>query len=260
MRWEIARYAEGLGLRIARVVSEEEGVLPVVLDGDIEAFWKAGGAIPRSGLRAALFHPTTGYSLAEAAGLALAVTEAASDAASLFQLTRERSTSLWRRSGFLRLLNRMLFRAALPEERYRVLRRFYALAEPLIERFYADRSTLADKVRLLTGRPPVPVARALACLFRPARRAPRSRRADREPPESRRHRQRIRRARPGDSPAGRRASRRPSSSSATSPAAAPTCIRIRASPSTPARRSLPRRDAWRSCSRSPANGWPTTST
>ncbi len=150
---------------MARVASEEEGVLPVVLGGDIDAFWEAGGAVARSGLRAALFHPTTGYSLAEATGLALAVTGADLEARSLLELTRGRSTALWRRSGFLRFLNRMLFRAALPEERYRVLRRFYTLSEPLIERFYANRPKLADKVRLLAGRPPVPVGRALGCLL-----------------------------------------------------------------------------------------------
>ena len=46
-----------------------------------------------------------------------------------------------------------------------MLERFYRLPEPLIERFYAGKSTLRDKVRLLAGRPPVPVLRALACLM-----------------------------------------------------------------------------------------------
>ena len=66
--------------------------------------------------------------------------------------------------GFYRLLSRMLFEAAAPDERRRVMERFYRLPEPLIERFYAGRSTLADKARILTGRPPVPVRRALRCL------------------------------------------------------------------------------------------------
>jgi lycopene beta-cyclase len=58
----------------------------------------------------------------------------------------------------------MLFRAAQPERRYRILERFYRLPEPLIERFYAARSTALDKVRVLSGRPPVPITAALGCL------------------------------------------------------------------------------------------------
>jgi lycopene beta-cyclase len=56
----------------------------------------------------------------------------------------------------------MLFRAAKPSERWRVLERFYRLPEALIARFYADRLTLADRARILAGRPPVPLGRALA--------------------------------------------------------------------------------------------------
>ena len=70
----------------------------------------------------------------------------------------------WRGQRFFRLLNRMLFRAAAPERRYAVLQRFYGLPEGLIARFYGDRLTLADKARILTGRPPVPLLRAARCL------------------------------------------------------------------------------------------------
>jgi len=74
------------------------------------------------------------------------------------------ATTAWEARGFFRLLNRMLFRAAEPTRRYSVLERFYRLSEDLVGRFYADRLTLADKARILTGRPPVPVLRALSCL------------------------------------------------------------------------------------------------
>jgi lycopene beta-cyclase len=59
----------------------------------------------------------------------------------------------------------MLFRAARPDERARVLQRFYTLPEPLIERFYAGRTTLGDAARILVGKPPVSVTRALGCIF-----------------------------------------------------------------------------------------------
>ena len=35
-----------------------------------------------------------------------------------------------------------------------VLSRFYGLPEPLIERFYAQSSSLTDRARILLGRPP----------------------------------------------------------------------------------------------------------
>ena len=38
------------------------------------------------------------------------------------------------------------------------------LRQPLIERFYAARSTMADKARILCGKPPVSIMRALSAL------------------------------------------------------------------------------------------------
>jgi lycopene beta-cyclase len=45
-----------------------------------------------------------------------------------------------------------------------VLERFYRLRAPLIGRFYAGESTLSDKLRILSGKPPVPLVRALKVL------------------------------------------------------------------------------------------------
>ena len=86
------------------------------------------------------------------------------DAASVERLVRERSIRLWRERAFFRLLNRMLFRAAKPGERYKVLERFYGLSAPLIARFYAANLTPLDKLRILSGKPPVPVGAALRCV------------------------------------------------------------------------------------------------
>ena len=77
---------------------------------------------------------------------------------------RAHAVATWRERAFYRLLNRMLFRACAPDRRWRVLSRFYKLRPPLIERFYAGRATLADKARILTGKPPVPVGAALKVL------------------------------------------------------------------------------------------------
>jgi lycopene beta-cyclase len=81
--------------------------------------------------------------------------------AALRTATEDRSKSLWAERAFYRLLDRMLFRAAEPGERWKVLRRFYGLPEGIVRRFYAGRSTTLDKVRLLAGKPPVPIVKAI---------------------------------------------------------------------------------------------------
>src|SRR5690606_33591352 len=118
-----------------------------------------------AGMRAALFHPTTGYSLPEAVRVANLVAEAwPVGSAALAAKIRDHALTRHRQQGFYRLLNRMLFLAARPDRRHLVLQRFYRLPQPLIERFYAGRTTPADIARILVGKPPVPVHRALACL------------------------------------------------------------------------------------------------
>ncbi|MGE0744549.1 MAG: lycopene beta-cyclase CrtY, partial [Rhodospirillales bacterium] len=165
LRAAIAGYAAAQGWRPVELVREEEGVLPITLGGDIAALWDDGApGVPRSGLSAALFHPTTGYSLPDAVRLADAIAATPLDSAALHAMICARSRALWRRQGFYRLLNRMLFLAAEPHRRVDVLARFYRLPEPLIRRFYAGSSPVRDRVRLLTGRPPVPVGRALGVM------------------------------------------------------------------------------------------------
>ena len=156
-------YAEARGWTVARIVRREHGVLPVALGGDIDAFWDEGEArVPRIGLRAAQFHPTTGYSFPDAVRMADAIAALPSfDAASIYAATRAASAAAWENRGYYRLLNRLLFLAGEPAERYKVLQRFYQLDPGLIARFYAGETTLADKARVLVGKPPVPFWRAV---------------------------------------------------------------------------------------------------
>ncbi|MBA4747997.1 MAG: lycopene cyclase, partial [Sphingopyxis sp.] len=83
------------------------------------------------------------------------------DAPDLPQRLRIFAAEAWRRQRFYRMLDTMLFRAGEPAERYRILQRFYRLRPALIERFYAGKSTTADKLRILSGKPPVPFWRAV---------------------------------------------------------------------------------------------------
>jgi lycopene beta-cyclase len=163
LRANIAAYARKRGWQIAELIREEHGSLPIVLAGDVEDFWADLQGQPTSGLRAGLFHPTTGYSLPHAVRLAERI--AALDdliAPKLFAAIRQTALHEWRRQGFFRLLNRMLFLAGEADNRWRVMQRFYHLPAPLIARFYAGRLTLLDKARLVSGKPPVPVGQAIS--------------------------------------------------------------------------------------------------
>jgi lycopene beta-cyclase len=167
LRENIARYVEDQGWQVAEVLREEQGVLPITLAGDINGYWAEAEGQPRSGLRAGLFHCTTGYSLPHAVRMAQWWGEhAALGAEPLFEALRRHVVGEWRAQGFNRLLNRMLFLAGRPQDRWRVMQRFYTLPEALIERFYAGRLSARDKLRILSGKPPVPVGEALRAALR----------------------------------------------------------------------------------------------
>jgi lycopene beta-cyclase len=163
---DIGSYVRAQGWSVRNVVREEHGVLPICLAYDADGYWAGQRAdIPVAGMRAGLFHPTTGYSLPEGVRLANLIADHwPGGSAELAPIVRAHALKRARQQAFYRLLNRMLFRAAEPSRRHLVLQRFYRLPEPLIERFYAGRTTAWDICRILVGKPPVPVHRALACL------------------------------------------------------------------------------------------------
>jgi lycopene beta-cyclase len=164
----IAAYARAQGWQVEAVVHREKGVLPVVHGGDFDRFWPKDDPVARAGVRAALFQPMTGYSLPDAVRFALDVAgDWPMDGVRLAQMTRSRAVRHWRRGGYYRLLGRMLFGAAEPERRWRIFERFYRLDPRLISRFYAGRSTLNDRIRILCGRPPVPIRGAMHALISP---------------------------------------------------------------------------------------------
>ena len=168
LRQRVFDYIAMQGWTVARVIREEAGVLPIALDGDIAAFWNSGEpGVPSVGMRAALFNPITGYSFPDAVRTADLIAGLSSfDPETLYRALRHHSESTWADRRFYRLLNRMLFNAAVPSERWRVLQRFYRLDAGLVRRFYAGQSTAWDKLRTMVGRPPVPLGRALTVLLK----------------------------------------------------------------------------------------------
>src|SRR5690606_29055421 len=141
---------------------------PVITGGDFAAFQRAqripGVAV--AGARGGFVHPLTSYTLPFAVETALAIAAAADlPGDRMAALLEAQARQHWRDTRFYRRLGAMLF-AAPPAQRRQVFARFYHLDAHLIERFYAARSTLADRARILCGRPPVPLGRALGALAR----------------------------------------------------------------------------------------------
>lgn len=163
---DILAYASARGWSIRRINRTERGVLPIALAQDFQRFWsELPSDVPQAGMRAGLFHPTTGYSLPDAVRLANVIADRwPSNSSDLARAIRQHAAAQHRKQRFYRLLNRMLFLAAEPDRRHLVLERFYKLPTPLIERFYAGRTSALDMLRILIGKPPVPIHRALACL------------------------------------------------------------------------------------------------
>lgn len=150
LRQGILDYARGAGLEVAEVEREERGVLPL----PTRHVPVPGAESPLvGGYQGGWFHPTTGYSFPMALRLAEFVSRAPPDQVFGTEWTR----LVARHRADLRyalFLNRMLFGAFRPEDRYHVLERFYGLPVRTIRRFYALTLTRADRVRILCGRPP----------------------------------------------------------------------------------------------------------
>jgi len=138
------------------LIRQEKGVLPITLA--VEETCENNTKI---GIKGGFYHAITGYSFPDALRVADEMSMYASDFAFIEKINRITQQEHKKKESFLRLLNRMLFRAAKPEQRYAVLQRFYGLNQGLIERFYAGQLKWYDKLRILIGKPPVPVSKAL---------------------------------------------------------------------------------------------------
>lgn len=150
LRQEILAYAQRIGLEVAAVEREEVGVLPLTTRAEAVA---VRDGVVVGGYAGGWFHATTGYSFPLALRLAMHV--ALHDPGDLLGETWHRLIARRQsQARFFNLLNRMLFGAIAPEQRWAVFQRFYRLPEATIERFYAMDLTMLDRVRLLVGRPP----------------------------------------------------------------------------------------------------------
>lgn len=163
----IDQYAADMGFSDGIEIGREKGILPVITGGNFKAY-RASIEIPgvaMAGARGGFSHPLTSYTMPIAVENALAIASHAHLSGPLLaHFVRGRANEHWRKTAIYRALGRMLFKATEPERRVNIFQRFYQLPEELIERFYACHTTLPDQVRILSGKPPVSIPRAIRAL------------------------------------------------------------------------------------------------
>lgn len=162
----IREYASAQGWTIESVLSRESGSLPLPLHPLPFAKRVQETGAPRYGVSGGFFHPVTGYSLPDAARLAERIAVPAHPTSesvrTILETYFEERAPDWK---YLCLLNRLMFEAAKPEERFRVLQHFYQLPDSLVANFYRGALTVGDRIRILSGKPPVPMGAALKCIW-----------------------------------------------------------------------------------------------
>jgi lycopene beta-cyclase len=170
LKCEIRDYCKRSGWTIRKEIRTEVGALPIpfapfkIKPDRTESV--------RVGIRGDYFHWTTGYSFPLAVRVAEIISEKLERSPNVrtedfIRALKPVQTELKKQSQYLSLLNRMLFMAAQPSERWKIFHRFYHLNEDLIFRFYQGKLKFRDQARILIGRPPVPIYSALKSIFNP---------------------------------------------------------------------------------------------
>lgn len=167
LKYRIDQYNQQIGLEEGTEISRERGILPVITGGDFKAylssFEKQGVAM--AGARGGFNHPLTSFTMPFAVSNALAIAGKANlTGEELAKFVKTRALRHWRKTSIYRALGRMLFKATEPERRVGIFEMFYKNSQELIERFYAGQTTMMDRMHILTGKPPVSIARAVRAL------------------------------------------------------------------------------------------------
>lgn len=157
---DILDYANRQGWKVKNILHKEKGVLPIPLTMNFDQ--SSQSTLPTIGLRGKIFNPTTGYSVPYAVRTANLLAKNTNwNKKRVKQIIQSVEKDVSKQSKFFLLLNRMLFLACKAPERYKVLQRFYTLSESLIHRFYSGTLRKSDYLKVLVGKPPVPLMNAI---------------------------------------------------------------------------------------------------
>ncbi len=160
-RKEVLSYCQEKNWIVKEVFDEESGCLPLPLSSRF--FEKLESPALPMGMRAGLFHPTTGYSLPFAVKTVESFLSAREE--KQWPEIQKKLVKAQRLNQHLFVaLNRVMFGATIPEKRYAFLQHFYELPEKLMNAFYSHQMSWKDWVRFFMRTPPVKVISALRAL------------------------------------------------------------------------------------------------
>lgn len=173
LKLSLLSQVERMGLQFESIERKEQGVIPLPLytpEYDTiaaEDFNSTGEDFVsnepiRISLGAGWFHSTTARSLPDAVRVAEFISTAGELRTGAIRPVLRDFRQQWNEQNqFFRRLNRILFRASEPSLRYQIFERFYALPTDIIFRFTAGLTTPRDRTKILSSRPPIPVARVM---------------------------------------------------------------------------------------------------
>ena len=145
----ITAYLDLRGWRGGTFEREYSGALPLALGDDVQALWRGGSArVAKFGTRGGFFHPSTGYSLADAVRTAALLSrqkDFSGDA--LHDLFEAEAGHLWRKREFYRSFNAALLDAPV-WDRHKILSALHKLDPSLIKRFHACQLNMIDRRRI----------------------------------------------------------------------------------------------------------------
>ncbi|MBX9653358.1 lycopene beta-cyclase CrtY [bacterium] len=151
IRRRIESYIHDNGYRMASLIREETGVLPMPWKLDLVTADEPGPL--RAGYKGGWFHPATCYSLPVILRLSQLIANSYPTRPAGIEWEKFVKTHR-SQSRFASLLNALLFRTFPPEARWHIFERFYGFPMDTIRRFYSLELTTGDKLRFLCGRPP----------------------------------------------------------------------------------------------------------
>ncbi len=165
---EVLSYAEKHFGSVLKIEHREDAALPIPWTEQMFTKNSENPYVIPTGMAAGFFQPVTGYSFPLAVKVARAIAWTIREQS--FSQIKENLIEIheaWQKTcRFYFILNKMMFGASTNEERYRIFAHFYSrLPEDSVGRFYSGEWNNIDKLRILSGRPPVSVSKALKSLF-----------------------------------------------------------------------------------------------
>ena len=159
----IVNHAARFGWRIRSSARGQAGIIPVALGGNFEDYWNSGGeGVAKVGLRAALFHPVSGNTLADAARTAWMIAEADDwSGAALHKMLHAHAAKSWAKRAYYRRFAEEMLRNRPAARGYEMLEALYKLDSDLIARFHGMQLGFADRLALSVGDGPMPLGALL---------------------------------------------------------------------------------------------------